>query len=469
MRKILSALLTASLLAGCGSNVLAVDTPVISDGEEISLRAAAASDQYNYYGSITYTGVTATAIADNSIVGEVIGGGGAYFCKNYANAFDGKISTYYHGSGEFFEMWVGLRPAVPKVVKSFSIATQDSDGDGISDRRHAMWGSRLQGSDEGKVWEDIYVYEYIDFEDYANDTEITYLTIDLPDNERAYRYFRMINDGSGASAFAEIRLFSEKIEEPDVTEPEEFEPGAVFNLTSLPGTTYIKGSEDFVEGALEDIFDGTPSTYADYGVEGGEEFFVGIKLGAPTVLTNVMMWSSDKDGNGKPDKPYYLYGTIVEGSNDGENWEPILQLGDNYMEYEDYAWNFEDGTFDYFSEIPFDGENKHDEDAMEPVPYTYYRIWNNTYGAAVWGDIVLWGYFVDSNPAAPSPITGDISGNCSLDIDDAMLLFQHSMLPEMFPIPYTGSLDFNKDGAVDINDAMLLFRHSMLPELFPIA
>lgn len=65
-------------------------------------------------------------------------------------------------------------------------------------------------------------------------------------------------------------------------------------------------------------------------------------------------------------------------------------------------------------------------------------------------------------------LLGDINGDNAVDISDAMLLFQHSMLPDLFPLPYSGNLDFTKDGCIDIADAMLLFQYSMLPDLFPI-
>lgn len=65
-------------------------------------------------------------------------------------------------------------------------------------------------------------------------------------------------------------------------------------------------------------------------------------------------------------------------------------------------------------------------------------------------------------------LLGDIDGNDTVDLDDAILLFQHSMLPELYPISYAGNVDFNKDGTVDIDDAVLLFQYSMLPDLYPL-
>jgi hypothetical protein len=42
------------------------------------------------------------------------------------------------------------------------------------------------------------------------------------------------------------------------------------------------------------------------------------------------------------------------------------------------------------------------------------------------------------------------------------------MLPELFPLSYKGNLDFTGDGVITVEDSLLLFQHSMLPDLFPI-
>lgn len=181
--------------------------------------------------------------------------------------------------------------------------------------------------------------------------------------------------------------------EPAETQPAEIEIGEGQNLITFPGTVFSKGPMEFGEGSLEDLFDGKMTTYADYKVDGGEDYCVYITLPAPAVLTNVQMWAPDYEGDGIPNRPHVLYGMIVEGSNDGENWDFILQFGDNYIEYEEYAWDLEDSIADYFDEVPFDGEDEFDNDAMTPASYTHYRIYNDCKGVAVWGDIVLWGIF----------------------------------------------------------------------------
>lgn len=63
---------------------------------------------------------------------------------------------------------------------------------------------------------------------------------------------------------------------------------------------------------------------------------------------------------------------------------------------------------------------------------------------------------------------GDINGDGNVDIKDAILLFNNSMLPDFYPISYTGNMDFEKDGNIDIKDAIRLFNYSMLPDVFPI-
>ncbi len=65
-------------------------------------------------------------------------------------------------------------------------------------------------------------------------------------------------------------------------------------------------------------------------------------------------------------------------------------------------------------------------------------------------------------------ITGDVNLDKVVDMNDAILLLQHSMFPEMFVLEYKGSVDFTKDGYIDMNDAILLLQHSMFPELFPL-
>ncbi len=229
--------------------------------------------------------------------------------------------------------------------------------------------------------------------------------------------------------------------------------------------TYIMGDKPLVSGSLDDAFDGDMSTIADFGVDGPSEYWIGIKLDGPTVLTYVEVTAPDYDGDGMPDRTHAPFGTMVEGSNDGVNWEFILELGDNYDEFLEYDYDLKEGYTSSFGEVAYDGEDSFDDDALFEKEYTYYRVWNNTNGIAIYGDVTFYGYYT-----GPRFKVGDLNCDEAVNIDDAILLFRHNMLPAMYPIDeYPGeSIDFNGDGVLDIADAIQLFRYSMLPEKFPI-
>jgi len=69
------------------------------------------------------------------------------------------------------------------------------------------------------------------------------------------------------------------------------------------------------------------------------------------------------------------------------------------------------------------------------------------------------------------PVTyllGDINCDGKVDADDAILLLQHSLFPDLYPVEYKGSADMNNDGTTDLNDAILLLQYSMFPDIYPI-
>jgi hypothetical protein len=65
-------------------------------------------------------------------------------------------------------------------------------------------------------------------------------------------------------------------------------------------------------------------------------------------------------------------------------------------------------------------------------------------------------------------LMGDIDGDEDVDLDDAVYLFGHSMLPQYYPTDYKGTLDLNGDQTVNVQDALALFRYSMLPDIYPL-
>ena len=67
-----------------------------------------------------------------------------------------------------------------------------------------------------------------------------------------------------------------------------------------------------------------------------------------------------------------------------------------------------------------------------------------------------------------SHLLGDLNNDGVVDLNDAILLLQHSMFPELYPLDYSGSVDFTCDGNIDLNDAILLLQYSMFPDLYPL-
>jgi len=78
------------------------------------------------------------------------------------------------------------------------------------------------------------------------------------------------------------------------------------------------------------------------------------------------------------------------------------------------------------------------------------------------------GYLSDFTLLTDNAKKGDVTRDEIIDINDAMLLYQHSMLPARYAIDYAGAIDYTGDNKVDIKDALQLFRHSMLPGIYTL-
>lgn len=79
----------------------------------------------------------------------------------------------------------------------------------------------------------------------------------------------------------------------------------------------------------------------------------------------------------------------------------------------------------------------------------------------------------EENNAGGGPVVshqkGDIDKNGSIDVNDAVLLLQHSLFPDTYHVGWNkAAVDFNRDEVVDMKDAILLLQHSVFPELYPL-
>lgn len=65
-----------------------------------------------------------------------------------------------------------------------------------------------------------------------------------------------------------------------------------------------------------------------------------------------------------------------------------------------------------------------------------------------------------------SILAGDLDGNESVDIDDAIYLMMNTIFPDMYPVPQSG--DFDGNGITDIDDAIYLMMYTIFPDMYPL-
>ncbi|MBQ7599647.1 MAG: alkaline phosphatase family protein [Clostridia bacterium] len=65
-------------------------------------------------------------------------------------------------------------------------------------------------------------------------------------------------------------------------------------------------------------------------------------------------------------------------------------------------------------------------------------------------------------------VSGDLNGDGSVDIADVVLLLQHTLFPDLYPVNYPGSLDFSDDGTEDMADVVMLLQHILFPSIYDI-
>lgn len=63
-------------------------------------------------------------------------------------------------------------------------------------------------------------------------------------------------------------------------------------------------------------------------------------------------------------------------------------------------------------------------------------------------------------------LKGDVDGDGVVTSDDAILVLNYSLLPDLYEV--NQDADFDGDGVVTSDDAILLLNHSLLPDLYPL-
>ncbi|MGN1473236.1 MAG: leucine-rich repeat protein, partial [Eubacteriales bacterium] len=80
--------------------------------------------------------------------------------------------------------------------------------------------------------------------------------------------------------------------------------------------------------------------------------------------------------------------------------------------------------------------------------------------------VLLTGIFcIQAN--AQTIVRGDMNNDSKVDVDDALYLLRHTLMPNKYPINQPCDLDGN--GTVDVNDAIYLLLHTLLPDHYPLS
>ena len=200
------------------------------------------SDINTFYEDVETTDVQSVSV-DGSIVGTVIGGGGAYSdTASYACAWDNDPTTFYDPAAQTPKCWTGIQTAEPYVVTEVRVMP-----------REGQWartdGAHVQGSNDGKTWVDLAVYTAEDcIVDSEESPAVQAFISKTVEGAAAYTYFRYANEGTQHGDVADVLLFgttgeaapveteAPETEAPETEAPETEAPETEATETEAPET-----------------------------------------------------------------------------------------------------------------------------------------------------------------------------------------------------------------------------------------
>ncbi len=377
-----------------------------------------------FNGSYETTEFTSVSV-DGSITGTVIGAGGFYKDNadyGYEKAWDNDSTTFFDPSAQGVGYWTGIMVDAPVALKEVRVMPR------------AEWldrtqGGHVQGSNDGKTWTTLASFT-------AEDCATEQMWIRKAVNTtKEFTMFRYVNNGAKHGDVVDVALFAydgtpadipEKpapaetaapettapveTAAPETTAPETTVPETAAPFVAPEGTVNLVTVGKVITSSANDVagaFDGDLTTGIALG-GAGKDAWLGIELDQPAILAVARLATYDTDGDGKTDKVHRLFKSVVEGSNDGENWEFILQFGDLYAEFEEFGADADELGVNYWAETAFDGETDEDDDATAPAAYKYYRVWNDD-DNDFWGEVEFWATLVEATettaPETEAPAT----------------------------------------------------------------
>ncbi len=278
-------------------------------------------------GNINVRNVTIESI-DGSLVGKVVGAAGSWNKAFYENAFDGNNKKAYDPSFRGPENWVGLWLDEPHALKSFKVMPKRGAYANLE-------GCLIQGSMDGRTWVTLC---QLTAEDVPTKQE--WITKEVNGTE-GYLYFRYVTNIRSHGDIADILFFGEPAAAAANIPAAEKYPVATYEKflgtmvdtgitsTSVDGsiTGTIMGFGDiwFLDKDGEDglalAFDGDLATSVGF-EKLGPGYFVGLKLDAPTVITEAKLYPEASNGL------KIVSGAHLQGSVDGINWVDLAVFTD---------------------------------------------------------------------------------------------------------------------------------------------
>ncbi len=170
-----------------------------------------------------------------------------------------------------------------------------------------------------------------------------------------------------------------------------------------------------------------------------------------TVTSKTSATASRFTGNGRTTETAGEVDLRIDG-NEMMVAVPLTMLGiENYKAIDiEFKWADSETTIDEMEDFYTEGD-------VAPLGRMNYVFMNYK------GDVPA----IDT-PSDKNYIPGDIDMNGIVDISDALRLFQHSLMPDLYVITYPANIDYNGDGILDISDALRLFQYSLMPDLYPL-
>lgn len=256
--------------------------------------------------------------------------------QDAASLVDGEPATFWHVANppETSEHWVTMafgRAVHPReliIMPREGFSNQLWDGD----------GAVFQGSEDGVIWQDI---TNLPLDRASLETDVLVVSFHIPDNS-AYRYYRLYIDDPEFRSLAELRLLGRWEGDDFVIQPE--------NTTQSDINNSLQKADS--------MFDGNPKSFWHIAIPPQTtQHWAAVDFGQAMQFTGLAVlprW-------GLPGQMWNGKNAVLEGSQNGGNWEEIIDL----PVYKEFVTSYE---WLYFP-IPVDTAYRHYRISIDDIEF----------------------------------------------------------------------------------------------------